>query len=325
MLLLVGLIFLSKASWFNQNPKELAIGITLDLVIMIPLIHYFLIRNKPVSKITIVTFFVLGIAIATSVIPPEYQNVLLFITKYLVPIVELVVFYFVIRYARKIVKNYKKENNHQLDFYDALKLAFKKVSNSVITSILVVEIAVIYYCFFSWKKRNLYSNEFSYHKKSTSISIIVGIVLVILVETVALHYLLSKWNSVVAWVLTIVSMYTCLQMIALLKSLSNRPHQFQVVKGLIVLRYGLFSEAVIPIKNIQSIQGFSKEKSEKLKIKYLSPLGDLDEVNTVIRVKKESSFNGVYGWKKNYTSIAFFVDDTGKFIQELNKQILIEN
>lgn len=317
LLLISSMILLSQSSWFSLHPKKLSIGITLDLVLTVPFVYFLLIRKKAIPKITIITSFIIGLVVASIILPKDNQELLSIIKTFAIPIIELVVLFFVITKSRKIVQNYKLQNNTSLDFYDAVKLAVKEVIPNKLSSILTTEIAVLYYSFFSWRKRKLIENEFSYHQKSTSTSVIFGFILVILIETFTLHYLLSKWSVIAAWIVTFLSVYTCLQMVALLKSLSKRPTYIDEENQKLILRYGIFSEAIIPFAQIKSIRVFEKDISEDKTIVTLSPFGKLEGINIQIELFNESEFNSFYGFKRTYNSLAFFIDDKHQFINRV--------
>ncbi len=161
------------------------------------------------------------------------------------------------------------------------------------------------------------TNEYSYHKKSTSVSILLGFILLILIEIITLHHLLSMWSLIAAWVLTFLSIYTCFQMMALLKSLSKRPVFIDEANQQLVLRYGFFSEAVIPFLEIKKISIYEKEISDDKSITSFSPFGKLEGVNMLIELFNKTEFNSFYGFKKKYTSLAFFVDEKHQFVKRI--------
>lgn len=74
-LLLISTLFLViNSSFFIEYPKELSIGITLDLLITIPFVYFLIIRKKEIPKITVITLFVIGIVIASIMIPEHTSH-----------------------------------------------------------------------------------------------------------------------------------------------------------------------------------------------------------------------------------------------------------
>ena len=56
-MLIIGLmIFITKTSLFQMNPDNLAIGITFDLLLIVPFIYFLLIRKTNIPKTTVLPF-----------------------------------------------------------------------------------------------------------------------------------------------------------------------------------------------------------------------------------------------------------------------------
>lgn len=315
--LIVSMILLAKSSIFLLHPKELSIGITFDLIVFIPVIYFLLIRKKEIPKITIVPFFIMGIVVASFIIPKDFQFYLTQIKNWVLPSVEIFVFVLVIYKVRQLKTQFRNNRTHSLDFYSALKNAVAEVLPKKISNAFATEIAVIYYGFFSWKKRKLNSNEFSYHKSSGTIALLFVFIFLILVETSISHILLEKWSSAVAWSLSILSIYTGLQVFGITRSMSKRP--IAIENEELKLRYGLFSESTIKISNIESIVLSSKSIEFDNITKKLSPLRDFESHNVVVNLKNEVVLLGLYGFKSTYKTLAFYVDDKDRFEKELKK------
>ena len=73
LFLILSVIVLANSSIFQLHPKELSIGITFDLILVIPAIYFLLIRKREIPKITTVPFFIAGIVIASFIIPKDFQ------------------------------------------------------------------------------------------------------------------------------------------------------------------------------------------------------------------------------------------------------------
>jgi hypothetical protein len=182
-----------------------------------------------------------------------------------------------------------------------------------------MELAVFYYGFISWKKRTLTENEFTYHKNSGTISLLAALIVIIGVETYVLHILLLKWSAIAAWIASILSVYSSIQIFGFLKSILKRP--VAIENNILHLRYGILSETTIDISNIESIKITNKEIEFDTKTIKLSPLGELESHNMLITLKKENTFSGLYGMKKTYKTIVFFIDDKEKFTSFIEEKL----
>jgi len=90
-IILSSLILLKNSSSFPAS-DQLIIGITLDLVLTMPLVHFLIIRKTKIPNISIVSLFVLGLVVASLMIPKEHQGFLTNVKTYALPMVEILVF-----------------------------------------------------------------------------------------------------------------------------------------------------------------------------------------------------------------------------------------
>lgn len=322
LFLIVVIVALSQTTYFIENVKDLSWVITLDLIFTVPLIYYFLIRKKSISKFSVVTFFIVGLIIANIILPKEHHDTLIIIENFILPVVELTVISLLVLKARKIVLEYRKKKDESVDFFTAISAACNEIFPGRLSSFAATEIAMFYYLFFDWKKRRLKDNEFTVYKENGLISILFGIVLVLVIETVGLHMLLVGWNTVVAWILTVISIYTTLQLLSLIKSLSKRPVIVDGDNRKLILRYGFFAEAIISLDFLKSIEITSKDLPDDKSVIPFSPLGHIESHNCILHLKEENSFQSLYGIKKKYSSLALSIDDKNRFKNLFDKAIL---
>ncbi|WP_247672574.1 hypothetical protein [Aquimarina sp. MMG016] len=317
VLLIVSMVLITKSKLFSANPNTLSIAITIDLLFTIPIVYLLLIRKKNIPKTTIVPFFVLGIVIASYIIPKEHQSILDWAKNWVFPILELGVVTFVIYKVRKSLLRLKQHTKLKPDFFSALKETCNEILPKQIAILLAMELAVFYYGFVYWKKRTIAKNEFTYHRNSGSVGLLIGLIGIIGIETYVLHILLLKWNTIAAWIITGLSVYSGIQILGFLKSLTKRP--IYIEDNILYLRYGILSEATIPIKNIESIELSSKDLELNAETRKLSPLGNLENHNVIITLKQENTFTGLYGMKKSFKQLAFYIDNHEMFKTQLEE------
>jgi len=317
-LLFLALIIIVKSPIFIP---EIALFVTLDFLVVIPLIYFLLIRKKEISKKSIFTLILLGLFTASFILPKENQHLIDVLKLYVLPLVEVFLFVFLILKTRKIIKKLKDIKDISLDFYEIIRKICNDILPSGISTIFAAEISVIYYGLFSWKRKILKENEFSYHKEGTAVSLVLGFLLVVSVEVFVTHSMMKMGNKSFSIILTILSIYTFLQVISVLKSLAKRPVFIDVKKQQVKLKFGILANANIPFKNIKCIEVSTKELSEKSTIKYFSPFGSAAGHNIIINLKEEFKFESFYGFKKKAISLAIFIDDKNTFVRVLENEI----
>lgn len=314
LLVFAFLVYLMRSS-FLGNYDGLELAITADLLLTVPFVYYLLIRKTNISKTSVLPIMLLGLFIGSYFMPKESQTYLNLFKLWALPLIELALLGTVVYKVRKAVLRYRALKGQTPDFFDTLKNACAEVLPKGLVLLFVTEVAVIYYGFVNWKTRTLRSNEFSYHKKSGAISLLAGLLMIVAIETLALHFLLAQWSPVLAWVLTVLSIYSAMQVFGCIKSMSRRP--ILIEDNLLSLRYGIMSQTSIELANIESITLSKKPIATDKLSRKLSPLGEMDSHNVVLQLKKEKQLIGFYGIKRSYTSLAFYVDEPERFVEYL--------
>jgi len=321
LLILTFLIGLTQSALYLNSPNPLTVGIVLDFLVTIPFVYALIIWKRDIPKFTILSVLIICIIIASFVIPVEQQGLLTTIKTILVPLIEVGLIGFVAWQARSIFKEYKETKNQKLDFFELITEACNRAIPGKVGTLLATEIAVIYYVFFVRSKEEKQPNEYTYFKRS-GIKTVVGVVLAIaFCELVVMHLLLHQWNATVAWVLTFFSGYACLQIIALLRSMNSRLFSIDASNRLLKLKYGFVNYTTIPIDLISDIRFHRRSLPDDKKTIKLSPLDLLDSHNIVIDLKEEHTLHRIYGLKKQFTSIAIYVDEKDQFVEELKRLI----
>lgn len=308
----LSLYFLANTSLFEVNSSRLSHLITIDVLLTIPFVYFLFIRKTDTPKLTIIPVTIAGIVLASFIIPQEHQTVLGFVKTWILPVVEIGIFSFVIYKVVTTIKSFKANKTANDDFYTVLKQTCSAHFPKFVAYALAMEISVIYYGLINWKKRQLKANEFTYHKKSGSMSLYVAFILILAAESVGVHYLLRQSeNQIGLWIITILSLYTVIQVLGFAKSILKLPIVIQ--KDAVLFRYGFMKELNVPINDILSIELTSREIPKKSKIKTLSLLGALESHNAILHFKTEQELFGLYGSRKKVESLAFPIDKPQEF------------
>ena len=136
-------------------------------------------------------------------------------------------------------------------------------------------------------------------------------IFLILMETLVLHILVARWSELIAWILTISSLYVSIQLFAHIKAMLQRP--IEITDGKLHIRYGLFGDTEIGLDNIESVEFSNTNTSVEKGTKKLALFGDLEQTNTKITLKQEETLNGFYGFTSKYNSLLFYVDERDEF------------
>jgi hypothetical protein len=290
----------------------LSIAVTYDLIITAPMVYLALIWNKSIPKFTVIPITLVSIVIASFVIPVQNQMHLDMIKTWGLPIIETFGLIIVFTKVTKIVRIYKVEKIGSPDVFSVIKNSVGSMFPNPIGSYLVFEIGFIYFAFIRWRKNKNQSGQFSY--SSSGVMPMLGVLLFMLImETLLVHILLSLWSSFAAWILTGISLYTAVQLFALLKSIVLRP--IVIRNNKLFLRYGILRESEINLENISKI-----EMGKSSNIVSLSPFKDFEDTNLIIHLHEEGTLSGIFGVSRKYKSIGIFVDNKVEFIKTIEEQ-----
>ena len=311
----LSLYFLASSAAFDTNSVKLSTLVTIDVILTIPLLYFLLIRKTNIPKLTTLPILFIGLVLASYIIPENQQTYLVLFKTYTLPVIELGVLGFIIYKLNSAIKLFKANKTEGADFYSILKKTCKDNLPNGIASLAVTEISVIYYGLIYWKKRELEANEFSYNKNSGTVGLFVVFIIIIAAETIGLHAWISKSYPVIAWILTILSIYTGFQILGFVKSIIKRP--ISIENKTLYLRYGIMKEAVIPLYEIDAVEMTSKDLNEASEIKKFSFLGDLEPHNLIIHFKTPQKVTSLYGKRSQVNGLALSIDDRERFIAQL--------
>ncbi|WP_224490620.1 hypothetical protein [Robertkochia flava] len=325
LLFLIFPLLAITTAWIMTGDPELikkpgiSLGITVDLIFLIPVSWFFFIRRTQIPLITLVPVTLICIGLTSVLLPQQYQEELSFVKLYLVPILELGVILFIILKTSMAMSRIRKNLDPGRDAYEVIRSTCKSmIQSEKVALILATEAAMFYYAFAAWSSVPTKKGQFSGYKESGVIPILCGVLLILLIETIWLHKYLLTLSSVLAWIVLGLSIYSGIQLFAHLKALRNRAHSLNETD--LTLRYGLFSEVTIPYGFIREIV-LTSELPEKGTSKKLALLGEMEPHNTVLKLTRPVFIRKVYGLRAKATEICFQCDHNKELQLQLKERI----
>jgi hypothetical protein len=173
---------------------------------------------------------------------------------------------------------------------------------------LAGEFAVLYYGFCTWRSQPhipAESRAFTMHKRTFIGDLFMALAFVSLIEIVPVHLLMHRWSSTAAWILTGLSIYGAIWMMALGRAFALRP-SFVDADG-ITLRYGLLFNLRIPIERILKILPAGETMADAM----IVPRGTSPSL--YIEFTEPLDAEIILGLKKRITAIGISVDDPEGF------------
>ena len=312
--------FKNCSKCYKINQHIISYGIIVDLLITAPLAYLFLIRNKPIAKFTVLRVILLGIIASGFMLKTESNQLMSILKQWVVPMIEAVIFLIIIRKFYLANKITKTLNSGSIDFLSHSRVLLSETFGSAkIGAVIATEVSMFYYAFFSKKnKKNSDELHFTSYKNNGIIAVFYAFMMAIIVESLAMHFLLMPVSSLFAWVLTGLSLYTCVQLFAHIRAITARV--IKIDDHTLELHMGLAADAEIHLSNIKSIEIITKESIEKDVVK-ISLLKKLEPQNMMIELHEAVEITKSYGIKRYSKRISFFVDEPNICYEKLKIRI----
>ncbi len=309
-----------SSKFFAQNPDMLALAITFDIALGIPILYYFLaVRRKHAPLVTLIPIFILSLVLTGLILPVE-QHAYLDLLKLVIPFIELLVLSYIAIKIRALIKTFRSIQTDELYFSDALAESCHRVLGKVPgLGFIRTEFSLLYLAMCGWFKKyepiNLKHAVFSYHRKSGYGAILGVMMMALVTETLALHILLQQWRSLAAWIFTGLSAYSMLWLLGDYHAL--RLHPIILSADTLFLRTGLRWRVNLPLNNIAAIEKFhAREKRGK---EYLS-LAIFGAPRLVLHCKQPTLVQGLFGIKRMVSQIGLYIDEEKLFLERVQSR-----
>jgi len=305
---------------YESDQQLISNAIIGDLLITAPLAYLLLIRKTAVSKFTVIRVFVIGVLVAGLILNAHSNDLLQFVKTWISPLIEVGIIFLVLRKFYTASKAGKQAGNNKVDFLaHCRRVMFEVTGNATAGNIFSSEIAVFYYAFIGRKYKGIdYRSTFTAYKENGVILFLGTFLALFMIETIGVHFLLSMWNKVGAWIITGLSFYTCIQLFAHIRAIKARPtiindHSLEVHNG-------LAGDAYIDISNIEKFEMTNKIPVGRKAIK-ISLLKTLEGHNCVVYLKQPIEVTKIFGIKKTTDTVLLFVDRPKDFAEVLDLRL----
>lgn len=276
-----------------QAPHLVYFGITFDVCISIPLLYYFfVVRGGHASPVTLVPLFIVCLFVARAVVPAPHREFLqqLWLLQFPVVVAAVVVL--------------------------AVRMRRGEMRESHVARLVVNEVESLYLGVFGWRiadppRRGVAMTTF--HQRVGWGSVVAGIVLIIAVESVAVHLFVQQWSVTAAWIITGLDIWGAIWLIGDYQAFRIRP--LVVTEDAIELRFGFRWSATIARSNVAGVDEFSPSRRSS---SYLR-LSILEEPEYILLLREPVRVTGLAGITRTVTSIGLRVDD-GAVIDALKRQ-----
>jgi hypothetical protein len=315
--------FIVQTPNFYETNSMMPLAVSIDLVVILPILYYFLIIKKlNTSWLSLIGAISISLIIAYVILPNTHQNYLHYVEKILI-FCELVLLLYVIIKIRSIYKSYFQFKQTSFDFIQNIQNAFfQHVGNNLFVRILLSELILLRYGLFCWlgdkNEKNTEYQNFTIYKESGFVGLFLTILFVAGIEAFVVHLIVVKYNWIVAWITTALSLYSILFLIAHLIAVQRRV--ISIHSEMISIRIGFIWNFEIPFSNILEIQKINDIPQNKKNILNLSS-ALMTSPNTMITLKEPIKVYGLYGINKISHYICLNVDEVNRWIEVYHRDL----
>jgi hypothetical protein len=152
---------------------------------------------------------------------------------------------------------------------------------------------------------------FSSHKRSGHGGLVFALLALTAVEVIAIHVLLALWSPVLAWIITALSLYGALWLLADYRASILRP--VLVDSDDVWLRAGLRWQARVPRRMVSAVVRTAPRSQECTR-----SLAFLTTPNLWLEFSEPISLAGPYGIRRRVRKVGLFVDNPAEFERFVN-------
>ncbi|QDK83359.1 hypothetical protein EXU85_34050 [Spirosoma sp. KCTC 42546] len=317
-ILLIGVeVMVTQTVVFGKNPLLLSVGVLVDLVFVTTGLFYWIV-SKPLrlasNRLLLIALLMLRVALfilpSNAQLPNQFWPFLLIFSEVMVLIIAGL-------RIRTIVQTYR-QLRPATDPETALRLSMATVFGEQASAFMLGEGVILYYVLFGWRLQAdvpTSTKPLTTHRQSGQLALTVGLLVVGLIEEVAVHLLVARWNPTAAVWITIISAYGMLFFVADAIATAKRPSYLSDTH--LQLRLGVRWRATILRSQIAHVS-FINEKPAKQS--GLLNGAFLTSPNLLFVFTEPITFIGPYGIQKKVSRFTIFVDDRTAFNQYLCRE-----
>lgn len=297
-------IAIARSQAFATNPDLAAWAITFDLAISIPLVYwFFVVRGGHARPLTIAPLFLVGLLLASFVVPPAQQQFLGQLRLFIAPAAEVLLAVALIQRIRRM----RVERSSDADPYVRISAAARALAgHNRAAEVVASEFAMVYYALFCWKEKPAEDpRAFTLHERSGWSTVVACILVLIVAESIGMHLLIALWSPVAAWIWTALDVWGMVWLIGDYHALRLR--RSSIDDEMLHIRYGLRWSVSIPRASIVAIEPVQRE--EEWKRRDILKVAILDEPRWLITFDAPVIAHGLAGLRKEIRGIALLPDD----------------
>ena len=300
---------------FNQHPA-LSPAVALDLLLTLPVVFYLcVVRPYRLPLRTVAGALGVGLALSRWLLPVAGLPLLAWAGRLAVVGEVATIGYLLVR-LRRVRSSYQLARVQSVDFIENLTAAMQPVLGRL-TEALVTEVAVFRYALLGgWARPEVGQADtpFSAHRTSGFGAMLTTLAGLSVVEMAAAHLVVSQWWPRVAWLLTGLSIYSLLWLLAHGQAVRRRP--VLLTATTLVVRVGFGWRVAIPVAQVWRVQNLTDVPPAAPGLLNAARLL-LTPPNLLLTLAAPQRVRGLYGRQRLVRRLAIYVDEPAALVRQL--------
>src|SRR6266852_1090130 len=243
---------------FDAHSGPLSYAVLADHVATMPILYYLVVvRGRAVPWVTVLPIMMIGLLRARMILPGRQLDHLPGV-ELLAGAFEFAVLLSVGLRAVRVRQAYRRVGLRESTFVGAFTEAMREsFGSSLFTGVLISEVCTLYYALFSWRVDPQVPGDaiaVTSHRRPGWGGVLVAFAMIVIVESVAMHVLISLWSAKLAWTVTALSSYSLVWLLGDYRALVLRPTL--LTSSALRLRIGMRWQTEIPLDEIRAVRPY---------------------------------------------------------------------
>lgn len=249
-------IFVLQQPLFQRQPELKRFAIASDISIVLPVLLFFGLHLWfPLKLSRLFSFIAMGVFISSVLTGTK-----LWIFAVLVEMILTVLVLIRLKnFGQQVQQQRQQGATWQAALWQGARASLITLSQEPLMRYALTEMRMLHYSLLGfWRRPSNALQTFAYYQLRDS-TVLIGLGLMLLMESIPIHFLLHQWQPWLAWLATISNIYVLLWLIADYRAMQLKP--LELYADRLVIHQGLRASVTVKLEHILSITPYEHDSS----------------------------------------------------------------
>lgn len=241
---------------FHRHPELKKLAVASDIGIVLPVLLFLGLRLWfPLKLSRLFSFIAIGVFIGSILTGTKLWIFALLIEAIFV----MLVLIRLRNFWQQVQAHRQQDATWQAALWQGARVTLITLSQEPLMRYALIEIKMLRYSLLAfWHRPSQALQTFSYYQLRNS-TVLIGLGLMLVIESIPVHFLLHQWQPWLAWLLTISNIYVLLWLIADYRAMQLKP--IELYEDRLVIHQGLRASVTVKLEHIRSITAYEDSSS----------------------------------------------------------------